>query len=207
MCCVQVQRVKRAMQSIADNAEGDGRALCVAAGGPLDPTKLGTRDAQGNLRVRLYRSKAASCKHGQFLVRSTDARLHKRDYYAYVPYSVGGSESEEHTEGAEVIESTVLKVTGIYAWHEPRQGGQPQIHRFVIGRMQALDPHGEPSLGFEMCYADGTDGNRARKPSLLKKRGTQSYVYGAWLSQIDCTMVSSLDEKWFIPTLKLAHFG
>lgn len=202
--CVQVQRLKRALQSISENAAGDGQALCAAAGGPLDPDLLGTRDASGNLRVKLLRSKAASCKHGQFLIRTASARLRKKDCFAYVPYLLG---DEEDGVDAVPVENTLLKVTDIFAWHQSDAHGQPQVFRFVIGRMYALDPCGTPATGYEVCYSDGTNGKRARKPSLLKKRRNQSYVYGAWLTQVDCTMVSTTDENWFIPTLKLAHFG
>lgn len=204
---MQVQIVKKAMQSIADHAAGDEQALCTAAGGPLDPTLLGTFDARGELRVRLYRSRAASCKHGQFLIRTAAAKLRKRDCFAYVPYIVGASDASDSEGDPTQVDNNVLKVTGIYAWHQPGPHGQVEVHRFVLGRMSSLEPCGTAAAGYEICYADGTNGDRARKPSLLKKRQTPSYVYGAWLSQVDCTMVSTVDEQWFIPTLKLAHFG
>lgn len=154
--------------------------------------------------MKLYRSKAATCKHGQFLIRPAAAKLRKKDCFAYVPYLLG---EEEEGVDAPPVENNLLKVTDIYAWHQAGPDGHVHVYRFVIGRMYELEPCGTPSAGYEVSYCDGTNGMRARKPSLLKKKRTQSYVYGAWLSQIDCTMVSTEDENCFIPTLKLAHFG
>lgn len=217
--CLQVRHIKKAFSSIDEHADGDERALSSASGGPLDPTLLETVDAHGQPHARLYRSKTASCKGGHFLVRSTDSMLSKVDYFAYVPYTCDDSDSDSAAGGDAIMHdnqplprgfSTVLKVHDIYAWHQTSKDGVPEVFRFALGKMYALLPVGDSKHGFELEYTDGHAGGRGRRPSLLTKatsRRYDSYDYGVWLDQIDCTLVSTVDEKFFVPTLKLCDFG
>ena len=102
----------------------------------------------------------------------------------------------------------LLKIAGIYAWCERHAGGGETVYRFAVGEMTALEPVGEAKAGYEKDYWDGSNGHAARKPTLLAKPPRPgSYLYGVWLSQVDCTLVSTANEKFFIPTLKLSHFG
>lgn len=195
------------------NREGDDQALPMAAGGPLDASMLDTLDAQGQPRARLYRSKTASCQGGQFLVRSADSRLTKADHFAYIAYDIGevGAGEAPHENASAVGHNTVLTISDIYSWHQMDAHGANQVFRFAIGMMHTLKPCGMTDHGYELDFRDGfVSSGRARRPSLLKKstrtRG-DSYVYGVWLHQIDCTLVSTRDEQWFIPTLKSSTAG
>lgn len=200
--------VERLFNSISANARGDTMAICRQGdlNGPLRLSKLREHDADGRPTVRLYKTDVASVKDGQFLVRTTAAGLSKKDYFAYVPYV--GDGGRPPSEGGGHCDHMLLKVNSIYAWCE-REGDQREtVYRFAVGEMTALEPKGEVAYGYELEYWDGSNGHAARKPSLLGKPArAQSYLYGVWLSQIDCTLVSTSNEKFFIPTLKLAHFG
>ena len=213
---MQVKRIKEAFESIDTNAEGDDAAISSGARGPLDPALLTAQLADGKPKVRLYRSKVASCKGGQFLVRTTDARLAKRDNFAYVPYLTSDEGSDSGVAGdAEATQgyNTVLKVTDLFSWHQATEEGGLQVYRFALGTMYALDAVGRKDYGYELNYTDGSSGGRVRKPSLLRKRhaalgnGPVGYQYGVWLDKIDCTLVSTKNEQYFIPTLKLCSFG
>jgi len=195
-------------ESINQRADGDSEAISSGAGGPLDPAMLVTIDPEtGGPMARIFRSKAASCQGGKFLVRSADARLTKADHFAYVPYAVPAPVGQ--TQGF----NTVLRVEDIYVWHQKQPDGEVEVYRFAMGTMHELKPVGLPEHGYELDYCDGLDGKRAKKPSLLKKTNSReagrcvSYKYGVWLKQIDCTLVSSKSQQFFIPTLKLCNFG
>lgn len=173
-------------------------------GGPVDPSLLGTFDADGRPRVKVYRGKAASCQGGHFLVRTTAAKLSKADHFAYVPYLI-----DSQPPGAF---NTVLKVKGLYAWHQLSPEGERVVTRFAVGSMHELQPVGNPAHGYEHMYADGADGGKARVPTLMRDcsndpHATAPYDYGVELNQIQCTLVSTRNEKYFIPTLKASSFG
>lgn len=203
---MHVSKLKAVFESIDKVAtkEEDDQALSVGAGGPLDPAKLETVDAHGQPYARLYRSKTASCQGGRFLMQSSHTKLTKADHFAYIPCDVGDADDNGTASGDPpwVGHTTVLKVTDIYSWHQAGEAGEQQIFRFAIGTMSMLIPQGRHDDGYELDYRDGCSGGRARRPTLLKKKMGQrnSYVYGVWLHQIDCTMVSTRDEQWFIPT-------
>lgn len=198
---LQVTRVKQALEAISPRAEGDSEALWSPEGGLLNPELLGSH-GEGQPRVRLFRSRMASCKGGRFLIRTTTAKTAKVDYLAYVPYLLG--------DGEEAI-NTVLKISDVFSWHETSADGHVKVTRFALGQMHELQPVGDPRHGYEVRYTDTTTGDRARKPSLLQKTpaalGGGGYTYGVQLKQIDCTLVSTRDEQFFIPTLKLSTFG
>lgn len=182
-------------------------AICSQGGlqGPLSLAKLSSTDHLNRPVVQLYKSNVASLKDGQFLVRTTAARLSKKDYYAYVPYR---NAELPASEGGRECDHMLLKVTGLYAWCERDHADGIKVYRFAVGQMSALTPKGQSDYGHVTEYWDGSNGHMARKPTLLAKPARpRPYLYGVWLDQIDCSLVSTANERYFIPTLKLAHFG
>lgn len=197
--------------SIAVKADGDSKALCIEAGGPLDRNLLADQE-NGEWKVRLHKSKMATCKEGQFLLRCAGAKTKKRDNFAYVPFDLRGSDSEDAMEDDDSPDflSTVLNISAFYRWEQKVPNQDPRIYRFAVGFMNELEAVGQPEHGFELHYHDGSRGARARKPSLLRKKqgaGSGPYLYAVSLDQIDCSLVSTYSENWFLPTLKLAHYG
>lgn len=207
---LQIAGVKRHLHAATQTAvaTGDSRPLCKVPGGlgHLEPDLLGQFDDYGNPKVRLYTSDVASCQDGHFLVRTDKKKLSKKDHFAYVPY-LGDKPGSQADLSKPVGSSHVLKVTGLYAWHQRDAEGVEQVYRFALGTMCGLEPQGKANLGYELNYWNGSGGSRARKPSLLKRDRTVPYQYGVWLDQIDSTLVSTANEQWYIPTLKMAHFG
>lgn len=211
---MQVTRVKAALQATSARAAGDSQALLAEHGGPLDPELLGSNGDGGQPRVKLFRSEIASCKGGQFLVRTTTSNTSKVDYLAYVPYvlDAAGQEEEGNMDDWPGAINTVMKIKDIFTWHQtPAEGGDVEVTRFALGDMHELQPVGDPQHGYQIQYTDSSGGGRAAKPSLLQRlpgaQGGGAYTYGVRLDQIECTLVSTRDEQFFIPTLKMSTFG
>lgn len=206
---MQVTRVKQALQATSLKAAGDTEALWSEAGGLLNPGLLGGNGANGQPRVRLFRSKMASCKGGHFLVRTTEAKTSKVDYLAYVPFLLDGGHG--NAEGGIGAINTVMKISDIFLWQETSADGVVRKTRFLLGEMHELQPVGDPLHGYEVRYTDTSIGERLRKPSLLQKKplvqGGAGYTYGVRLDQVDCTLVSTRNEQFFVPTLKMSTFG
>lgn len=105
----------------------------------------------------------------------------------------------------------VLKVSGLYTWHQMMPDGEWSVTRFAVGEMCNIVPAGRKDHGYDQCFTDAASGGRARVPSLMKSVAAGgrmgSFTYAVPLSQVNCTLVSSVDEQFFIPTLKACAFG
>jgi hypothetical protein len=201
---LQFNLLEKAWTSVADHHAGYDQAVHLK----LKLADLLNRRADGvRPLVELHASNTATCKAGQFLVRTTAKRLVKVDHFAAIPW--------EGDAGGQYV----LKVDQIYRWvqHEDSPSiGEEQpatcrgTHRFAVGTLIALHACGCSEFGYEMQFCDGADGERRRYPSLLKRGARtasgrvvqQEYKYAVWLRQVEGTYVSDRTVQSFMPTAK-----
>lgn len=197
------------------------RTLNASHLGEIDPDPA----AGGKFLVLLHKAKAASCKRGKFILRTTHKFLNRVDHFALVPYNTETEEEEAAAKadveagidpGCPTSVCSVLEVQELLRWQQSTEEGRDKVYWLVLGTMTALRPVSSDKPGcahvYEQGFCDGSHGRRKRFPSLLEKpEQAQSHLYAVWLSQVEAAMVSAVNDQGvtthFVPPFKSGMYG